>query len=1311
MSTDKGFPVSYQSLRKIIAKFRDNNPRSPAYEALRVYEGQLSKIESLEREISAASFFKKRGLKKELQKQEEILKKYYQQVIQATYQEARRLWNLLVEEYNQDIITFMPDQAMKVKEIELPRPNDPKDVHNFAKKVLDQYQVILDELRARLLQLVLKNRELIEIYSQYTEIQESRVEQSRQTTPEMIELLSIKELLDKYRVIKAEEVYLKEIQQSMEGKLKGLILESASTLLRNIETAESLEIPGLEEFFAAKDRLENLKEQIEKSDNVEELLKFEREIRTLNRDFNNQLLRLITGIKTETEHQLGRLQATGRRMEDLLPEAPAVDVSTTNTSVLIQYVEHLRSWQKQAIFVVKRYLDADNLLDAYHAITQMGFQEPDETLEESIRNMKDHIENTFDLNELVEVARQFEAIKAKLSDSIKNRYYQLVESPTIQHLLSLDDPTVPKPPEDVDFKSYQDPSGLITIARRIYEWQGRLATYLRNVDDLDQLIVIAKKANEYGVNLPEGLLPETEELRETVLNAQTLEELLNLQQRRRSVQQQLADVLRQRVISLKNLRDAIARMIEQTVDFPEVFIDEKSPQSMVRALDTLLNWLQSMESHVNKVIKKRVSELTSMLESSLAKTYLGEEIHQEGRQLLAAAPRVITQGQLSIKINLLEQFDRFYLDVAQYLRNEILGQIREYNSYIRELENLPMKLRRHAPELKLDDLLLEEMIDESMDVQQLFDTLSNIPKWQRRLAERVIENLQNIELPPIATESQYDLREKKQEFTRHMEDLMEQGDLYAVIKEYRRFLTLIEETKQALLIEIRSRIDNLQKLQNRLRKMTMDSSINLTFTGPPVDESSLFPEVLSIWWQLDAYVQRRTTIIAETLLRHLRSQMEDFTQLPEQYRGFFTAVIAKYKEAMASLETIDNLNEMVDMFEETQRETYELAMTGFHNMHRSLVTKMRVSLPRIRELVNVPPEINQAEQQINQVEVNATTTERIAHLVRSVIMDYETRILESLTELAMLESSNILKAINILRECEIDVTKFIGDTAEDITRQLVESTEEVPAAEEDQHVIGKVKLTLQDLADIFGKLDDLKQHPTALSTIREKAEQFLSEIHRAVDMVGQLYDENLNELVLADQQDFLANFNQITARSNLLELTEAVQRVHELRTQVIKVIKALEKERNDQLQAYLDETYRYYPSIREIFINYLDEASKSIFPLKELQQKLRQMRSSNDLAEILTLLPEIEEYKRKWAEMVARLNRWHKAIILFQWRFTPSTVVDDVVSQYREIRRRINETYPGHQTIQAYLSLIMRRLIEKRTGTKLDSHVIGSSSS
>ncbi len=1311
MSNGKGFPVNHQTLRKVVEKFRENNPRSKAYESLRAFEGQISKIQSIEQEMASAGFFKKRGLKKELQKEQETLKTYYERLIQAIYQEAKQLWTLLVEDYNQDIITFMPDQAMKVKEIELPRPNDPKDVYNFSRKVLDQYQLIIDELRNRLLNLVQKNQEIIDVYSQYTEIQESRVEQSRQTTPEMIKLLSIKELLDKYRLLKSEETYLKEIQKSMEGKLKGLILESATALLRNIETAESLEISGLEEFIASKDRLENLREQIEKSDNVEELLGVEKVIRTLNRDFNHQLLKLITSIKTETEHQIGRLQAIGRKIDDFLPEPPEVDVSTTNTNLLIRHVEDLRSWQKQVVFAVKRYLDADALLEAYQTITQMGFLESDEGLEDNIRTMKEQIDNTYELTEIVELARSFEGIKSKLSDALKNRYYQLVESPIIQHLLSLDDPTVPKPPEEVDFQSYQDPSTLVTTARRIYEWQGRLSTYLRNVEDLDQLIIIAKKASEYGVHLPEELLPQIEELKETVINAQNLEELLNLQQKRRSVQQQLADILRQRVISLKNLRDAIARMIEQTVDFPDVFIDEKSPQSMVRALDTLLNWLQSMETHVNKVIKKRVSELTSMLESSLAKRFLSEEIHQEGRQLLAAAPRVITQGQLSIKINLLEQFDRFYLDVAQYLRNEILGQIREYNSYIRELESLPSKLRRHAPELNLENLMLDEMVDETMDVQQLFDALNQIPKWQRRLAERVIENLQNIELPPIATESRYDLREKKQEFIRTMEDLMEQGDLYAVIKEYRKFLSLIEETKQSLLIEIRSRIDNLQNLQNRLRKLTMDSSINLTFTGPPVDESSLFPEVLSIWWQLDAYVQRRTTIIAETLLRHLRSQMEDFTQLPEQYRGFFTAVIAKYKEAMATLEHVEQLNEMVDMYEETQRETYELAMTGFHNLHRSLVTKMRVSLPRIRELVNVPQEINRAEQEINQVEVNATTTERIAHLVRSVITDYETRILESLTELAMFEAGNILKSLNVLRECEIDVTKFIGENAEKITQQLVESTKDIPESPDDRKdAIGKVKLTLQDLADIFGKLDDLKHHPTALTTIRERAQQYISEIHRAVEMVKQLYEEDLDELVLAEHQEFLANFERLTARSSLLELTDAVQRVYALREHVMKVIKALEKERNDQLQAYLDDNYRYYPSIREIFINYLEEASSTIFPLKVLQQKLRQMRNSNDLDEILNLLPEIENYKREWAETVNRLNRWHKAIILFQWRFTPSTVVDDVVSQYREIRRRINETYPSNPVIQSYLSLIMRRFIEKRTGTKLDSKAISSSS-
>ena len=166
-------------------------------------------------------------------------------------------------------------------------------------------------------------------------------------------------------------------------------------------------------------------------------------------------------------------------------------------------------------------------------------------------------------------------------------------------------------------------------------------------------------------------------------------------------------------------------------------------------------------------------------------------------------------------------------------------------------------------------------------------------------------------------------------------------------------------------------------------------------------------------------------------------------------------------------------------------------------------------------------------------------------------------------------------------------------------------------------------------------------------------------------------------------------------------LTHAIIQLSHVRANVISIVKSIEKRRNSNLQTELGKL-EYYSNIQELFKQYSVRASEEIYPLTELLEDREELMNSHDLRYILDLFPKIESKREEWNEVSQQLNRWHRAFRMFRARYLPGENEEDNQRQYKEITKKIQETYPHNKVISAYLSLVLKLFIEIKTGVNLE---------
>ncbi|MHA1995521.1 MAG: hypothetical protein ACW97Z_13335 [Candidatus Hodarchaeales archaeon] len=616
------------------------------------------------------------------------------------------------------------------------------------------------------------------------------------------------------------------------------------------------------------------------------------------------------------------------------------------------------------------------------------------------------------------------------------------------------------------------------------------------------------------------------------------------------------------------------------------------------------------------------------------------------------------------------------------------SEIHPIANQITTLETIPPKLKAHVPNLELEDLksIREEIEISTQDkVKNLLDEFEKITIWKYKISTRIRENIKGISFPLIPIETRFDLREKRTEIVKLIDSHAEVGNIEAIVREYLSFLETIEDMKTEILLELKKQIDGLEAVDKRLFRLMKSGTSSVSYSSESELENLDYSEALTEYWQLLTFVDRKISTLAELMNREILSHIQDYSKLPPQYSAFFEEPLALMNKKLAEFQTHKDIVRLVDSYESYSLESMQLAKDSLIKLHQNLYNWLRVSLPRIHEISPLSDSVFAAEQKIYNFQPEEVSHERLAHDLRQLIYFYDTEIVAVLLSHGVSKSREVLKDVNDLKEVGINIIEYVGSYIESFSEVIVKHQEDVH---------------LREITEVFVEIDKLQNDNNACNAIRTTGERYIAEIQ---DTIEYLFGSFQIDLRAEDRIDFayLSDFQRIATNNHVHHLTQAIIKLNQIRAVVVELMKVIEKDRNANLQTKLG-TLDYYSNIQEVFKQYSDEASERIYPLSKLLEERAELMNTHDLRLILNLFPKIESQREEWEKVSIQLNRWHSAFRMFRARYLPSENIEENKRQFKEISKKIADTYPRNKVIGAYLSLVMKLFIEIKSGIELE---------
>lgn len=838
--------------------------------------------------------------------------------------------------------------------------------------------------------------------------------------------------------------------------------------------------------------------------------------------------------------------------------------------------------------------------------------------------------------------------------------------------------------------STSDLSEIIRDIEKLRSWHQNQAMATKELVSTAALMNAGKTMNAMKIPVPAGFVKELRIIEKDTKNAKDMPSWLGLAQRYFDLKVMLAEACQQyffRLLENPYIQEAIN--VSDGPQIPTVRdLRDLTPSELVGKAREIKDWETRLVAFFSKPAQQSLRQ--NLLNLYDSRESLQNIVSELTKQQIDAQreQKSVEDKEIRELVREIEILNRLKTTIRSEIASTLDAEVNPIYNQLTILETIPPKLKAHVPILVLDDLksFRDDIATAAQEsIPQLLDEYEKIPVWKYKIAARIRENLKAIPFPLIPVETRYDLREKRNEIIGIIDHLSEDGNIEGMIQEYIAFLRTIENYKNDILVELKKQIESMEEVDKRLYRLLKSRKTSIAFSTEREFDDLDYSEALTEYWQLNAYIERRVATLTEQMEREIHSHIQDYSKLPPQYAEFFEEPIVLMQERLEEIKTHRDIVQLTNIFESYSLESLQLAKNALAKLHQNLYNWLRVSLPRINEISLIDPAVFAAETKIADFNAEDVSHERLANKLRQLIFLYDTEIVAILLAQAVGESKKVLKNVNDLKDIGVSIISHVGGYIERFSQVLVKNPEDV-------HI--------REITEVYAEIDNLQNDPKACREIRIIGDQIIQSIDAAIDYLSQHHNRNLRQ---DNRLDFspIDTFQKLAAVNHVVRLTEAVIRLNQVSTRVSDTIKVVETDRSISLQAELSNL-EYYSNIQEVFFRFSEEASKSIYPLSEFIKAREELTHSQSLKRILELLPFIDQKRSEWIEVSKQLNRWHRAIRMFRPRYVPTDNPEENSRQYKDIRKKINETYPKNKVIRAYLALVMKLFIEKKVDIELD---------
>ncbi|MFW9990986.1 MAG: hypothetical protein ACFFD4_02890 [Candidatus Odinarchaeota archaeon] len=729
-------------LKEVVISLRNVFPGLKSHDLIKRIEQSEEEIAKLETERETASFLAKRGINKQIEKLLKDIESNKNQLLTTVLEEYKDIWNELIDNIKK-IALIIPEKTRVIQTLDPPAGPQYDSVLLFAKKVSNAYTDLTSVLKDEIVAVLNSNRETLEKYRHYVEVNEEKVPTTSRTTVELLELSKLVELLDMKAQLQDEKNYLDNRKNEVERKAILNLAFKNSTLSKNIETAQSLSV-------VVPDTLsEGLNEVLAESEGettFSRTFMLEKKVDKLTLEFLTLLRTELISIKNNTENQVGRVQTISGLASVTVDEPPEINVSSMDALELCRHIESLRSWQQKVLYNIKKVLDVQDFKTTVRKCTQKDIEIPEPLVAKVTKELVTTMDKTSDLDEAVNVLKEYAGIKSQVAEIIRRRLLSIVQNEELIPIIEVFDA-----PPSINLET-NDPEVLLKQHDAVQNWEKMVSSYLQGLtEDVTAIIEHVNKISKM-MSINPGFKEKLTALNKKIAGEQNVNILLGhrkeiigirgqiLESCNQYIERSLGNEELMRIVALTKAPTPPAVTGYNTSKFNEV----------IKKLEEIKEWKNELINHLRNT--KDIDQAIVLAENSqLYGVELPPDFFTSLKSLKEKIREQSTDIQPLSELNI--EKDRLFSAFQQQIRDRVRSVIKTHESLQLDTGDL------HAISLEGDTKMLmssletvykwmdsqkSTLINEIKDAKSLLGQYKNVEKLGVDIPEMMKRNLDSI---------------------------------------------------------------------------------------------------------------------------------------------------------------------------------------------------------------------------------------------------------------------------------------------------------------------------------------------------------------------------------------------------------------------------------------------------------------------------------------------------------------------------------------------------------------------------------------
>ena len=966
-----------------------------------------------------------------------------------------------------------------------------------------------------------------------------------------------------------------------------------------------------------------------------------------------------------------------KSIQSFIPPAPAINLESINPKILLRQFEEIDIWSKSVSGYLQGMTTEINLIIDQLTKAERHIPIRDD-FKKDLNNVLNKVMGEKDVTILIQQRKSLNEIQ----DTIYNYLFKAVNEElhsTLVSKISL----LPGVPTPISFEMRNDLNqiqALVAKLDEIADWKKKVTVFLKETTArlLDQSKVMAETSQIFEVRLDQDYYNKINDTKESLKKHIRLEDLFEDYQNLEKIREELKDVLRNRI---KTLVDLIGQLGTDLVSDIGVSLDGDVPV-LKESLEKIYRWMENKKSTLQKEIEKSKASLR-LFQSKVESGQLTYKVSPDFLSQVADKSRPsVPKNDVTELASELKTLSQIAYKTTDFLGENIRKDVKTFREQI-------IKSR----ELRSSFIIADPSIPEANpgQIDRAVKSLEMLDEWKSSVQKQIIDGLKALKFPQLRIESEFDLSNSKQLC---MEDI-QRLPTGQVIERYLEFLDEMEKMRLKIITanqELKKKISSVTERSEALFNQRIeDYTDSRIIEGIDYSYSEIFQE----WWNLTSHLQWQKEVLLTFIQNDIGYKLSVLQELAAPHDQYFEPTVSFLFEKSQGTKDKE-IEEIFSEFKIIQEKTLEIIDDDYRRfLQAGILPSIRVSLPRIMEVVKLPPRVADIESNIEKAITNQKEFFAIVSSANQLMSSYS-EIVSELKIVAKDQSSQLLKEINKLKSAGFNFSVNLPSeintfAAMDDSGIEIEGSRRQP--------------TIKETTDCFVSIDSIKTNKEICEKIRSISISYRNQMKEAITVITTEYGFNVQQQVPVIRTYLSGEFENDIVRDNLFTLVELFVNIGQIRNDLIQLMKDLELQQQNKFEKQLESKFTYYQVIKEIFDNN-KVSMQSVFPMATFLSRRETFFETNDLAQMTSILPEIRQGRGSWEDTVGELSYYHRALLMFI-PFENSPSQDENLRQYEEIKKKISTTYKSNsgKKIRMYLTAAVKQFIEITTSAKLPAEI------